>query len=70
MFRENWGLPLTNGAPVTVTETEATGEADAQAGPAPIEAPAASVPYTDTDEGTCGSVRTVRKRAPSCLLDA
>lgn len=68
MFRENWGLPLTNDAPVTVTDTEATGEAEAQAGPAPVEVPAASVPDTVAEPEP--PARPASKRAPSCLLDA
>lgn len=61
MFRENWGLPLTNDAPVTVTDTEGLQD-DASS--------VAVVAAGDADPILEPPVKPARKRAPSCLLDA
>lgn len=65
MFRENWGLPLTNDGPVTVTDTDAGGAGESSGGGPAVDGPPAAT-VTEPEP----AARPARKRAPSCLLDA
>lgn len=64
-FRENWGLPAGNDAPVTVTGTDSiAGDAGESSDGPPVEGPAAAtVPETVP-------AAQPKKRRATCLLDA
>lgn len=65
-FRENWGLPAGNDAPVTVTGTDSIAGDSGESGDGPaVEAgpPAATVPETVP-------AAPPKKKRATCLLDA